>query len=59
MGGDGPFDPSPPGALVAESILRGRPFTSRPAKLRTALLAVWGSLYSQKPNPRGLPVAGS
>ena len=59
MGGGGPLGPSPPGALVAESILRGRPLSSRPARLRTALIAVCGSSYSQNPKPRGLPVAGS
>lgn len=56
-----PGPPIPPldGALAALSILRGRPLTSRPAKFRTALMAVSMSSYSQNPNPRGLPVPGS
>ena len=50
---------SPPGALVAESILRGRPLTSLPVRFLTALLAVSPSSNSQNPNPLGRPVVGS
>lgn len=69
-GPPGPIGPPGPGgppprfeggesSVSAKSRRRPRPPTSTPWRLRNAEAAVSGSLYSQKPNPLGLPVAWS